>query len=30
MNAGKVNKVRVDPQDSTRIEIDFTVEPDIP
>lgn len=30
MNAGKVKTVRVDPQDSTRIEIDFTVEPDTP
>ncbi|MGD0738044.1 MAG: MlaD family protein [Terracidiphilus sp.] len=30
MNAGKVKTVRVDPQDSTRIEIDFTVRPDIP
>jgi phospholipid/cholesterol/gamma-HCH transport system substrate-binding protein len=30
MNAGKVKRVRVDPQDSTRIEIDFTVRPDIP
>jgi phospholipid/cholesterol/gamma-HCH transport system substrate-binding protein len=30
MNAGKVKTVRVDPQDSTRIEIDFTVQPDIP
>jgi len=30
MNAGKVKTVRVDPQDSTRIEIDFTVQPDTP
>jgi phospholipid/cholesterol/gamma-HCH transport system substrate-binding protein len=30
MNAGKVKTVRIDPQDSTRIEIDFTVQPDIP
>jgi phospholipid/cholesterol/gamma-HCH transport system substrate-binding protein len=30
MDAGKVNKVRVDPNDTTRIEIDFTVKPDIP
>jgi phospholipid/cholesterol/gamma-HCH transport system substrate-binding protein len=30
MDAGKVKRVRVDPQDSTRIEIDFTVRPDIP
>lgn len=30
MNAGKVKAVRVDPGDSTRIEIDFNVQPDIP
>jgi phospholipid/cholesterol/gamma-HCH transport system substrate-binding protein len=30
MNAGKVAAVRVDPQDSTRIEIDFTVQRGIP
>lgn len=30
MDAGKVKTVRVDPQDSTRIEIDFVVKPDIP
>ena len=30
MNAGKVTSVRVDPGDSTRIEIDFTVQRDIP
>jgi phospholipid/cholesterol/gamma-HCH transport system substrate-binding protein len=30
MDAGKVKSVRVDPGDSTRIEIDFTVKPDIP
>jgi phospholipid/cholesterol/gamma-HCH transport system substrate-binding protein len=30
MNAGKVKTVRVDPGDSTRIEIDFTVQRDIP
>jgi phospholipid/cholesterol/gamma-HCH transport system substrate-binding protein len=30
MNAGKVKTVRVDPKDTTRIEIDFTVQPDIP
>jgi phospholipid/cholesterol/gamma-HCH transport system substrate-binding protein len=30
MNAGKVKTVRIDPQDSIRIEIDFTVQPDIP
>jgi phospholipid/cholesterol/gamma-HCH transport system substrate-binding protein len=30
MDAGKVNRVRVDPQDSTRIEIDFTVQNGIP
>ena len=30
MNAGKVETVRVDPQDSTRIEIDFTVQRGIP
>ncbi|MFZ0302550.1 MAG: MlaD family protein [Terracidiphilus sp.] len=30
MDAGKVKAVRVDPGDSTRIEIDFTVKPDIP
>lgn len=30
MNAGKVTTVRVDPHDSTRIEIDFTVGRDIP
>ncbi|MGD0891117.1 MAG: MlaD family protein [Terracidiphilus sp.] len=30
MDAGKVKTVRVDPQDSTRIEIDFTVRPGIP
>jgi len=30
MDAGKVKTVRVDPQDSTRIEIDFTVQPDTP
>jgi phospholipid/cholesterol/gamma-HCH transport system substrate-binding protein len=30
MNAGKVEAVRVDPQDSTRIEIDFTVQRGIP
>ena len=31
MNAGKVKAVRVDPGDSTRIEIDFAVQPgDIP
>ncbi len=30
MKAGRVEKVRVDPQDSTRIEIDFTVAPGIP
>jgi len=30
MNAGKVKRVRVDPLDTTRIEIDFTVQRDIP
>lgn len=30
MDAGKVKSVRVDPGDSTRIEIDFTVKPGIP
>jgi phospholipid/cholesterol/gamma-HCH transport system substrate-binding protein len=30
MDAGKVKTVRVNPQDSTRIEIDFTVQPGIP
>src|SRR5580704_15795849 len=30
MSAGKVEAVRVDPQDSTRIEIDFTVQRGIP
>jgi len=30
IDAGKVKTVRVDPQDSTRIEIDFTVQPDTP
>lgn len=30
MNAGKVKAVRVDPGDSTRIEIDFAVQRDIP
>jgi len=30
MNAGKVKTVRVDPGDSTRIEIDFTVQRDTP
>ncbi len=30
MNAGKVEGVRVDPQDSTRIEVDFTVRRNIP
>lgn len=30
MNAGKVKTVRVDPNDSTRIEVDFTVQKDIP
>jgi phospholipid/cholesterol/gamma-HCH transport system substrate-binding protein len=30
MNAGKVTSIRVDPGDSTRIEIDFTVQRDIP
>ena len=30
MNAGKVKTVRIDPGDSTRIEIDFTVQRDIP
>ncbi len=30
MNAGKVKTVRIDPGDSTRIEIDFTVQHDIP
>ena len=30
MNAGKVAAVHVDPKDSTRIEIDFRVRPDIP
>ena len=30
MDAGKVKTVRVDPGDSTRIEIDFAVKPDIP
>jgi len=30
MDAGKVNTVKVDPSDSTRIEIDFTVKPNIP
>jgi phospholipid/cholesterol/gamma-HCH transport system substrate-binding protein len=30
MDAGKVKTVRVDPGDTTRIEIDFTVRPDIP
>ncbi|MGD0733960.1 MAG: MlaD family protein [Terracidiphilus sp.] len=30
MDAGKVKAVRVDPSDTTRIEIDFTVKPDIP
>jgi phospholipid/cholesterol/gamma-HCH transport system substrate-binding protein len=30
MDAGKVKAVRVDPGDTTRIEIDFTVKPDIP
>jgi phospholipid/cholesterol/gamma-HCH transport system substrate-binding protein len=30
MEAGKVDKVRVDPNDSTRIEIDFRVHPNVP
>ena len=30
MKAGKVEAVRVDPKDSTRIEIDFSVQRDIP
>jgi phospholipid/cholesterol/gamma-HCH transport system substrate-binding protein len=30
MEAGKVDAVRVDPEDSTRIEIDFRVRPNIP
>lgn len=30
MKAGKVDAVKVDPQDSTRIEIDFKVDPNIP
>ena len=30
MKAGRVEAVQVDPQDSTRIKIDFTVGPDIP
>jgi phospholipid/cholesterol/gamma-HCH transport system substrate-binding protein len=30
MEAGKVDKVQVDPKDSTRIEIDFRVRPDTP
>ncbi|HEY6375995.1 MAG TPA: MlaD family protein [Edaphobacter sp.] len=30
MKAGKVEAVRVDPKDSTRIEIDFSVQPGIP
>lgn len=30
MDAGKVTKVKVDPSDTTRIEIDFTVKPNIP
>ncbi len=30
MSAGKVDAVHVDPNDSTRIEIDFKVKPDIP
>jgi len=30
MKAGSVQAVRVDPQDSTRIEVDFSVEEDIP
>ncbi len=30
MKAGKVEAVRVDPRDSTRIQIDFRVQPDIP
>ena len=30
MNAGKVKTVRIDPGDSTRIEIDFTVQREIP
>src|SRR5271170_6348070 len=30
MKAGKVDSVHVDPQDSTRIRIDFRVRPDIP
>src|SRR5580692_3694276 len=30
MDAGKVKTVRVDPGDTTRIEIDFTVKPGIP
>lgn len=30
MKAGAVQAVRVDPQDPTRIEVDFTVSPDIP
>jgi phospholipid/cholesterol/gamma-HCH transport system substrate-binding protein len=30
MKAGKVEVVRVDPQDTTRIEVKFTVQPDIP
>ena len=30
LDAGRVDSVRVDPQDSTRIEIDFTVAPQIP
>jgi len=30
MDAGKVEEVRIDPQDSTRIEIDFRVQKDIP
>lgn len=30
MKAGKVERVRVDPKDSTRIEIDLRVNPDIP
>ena len=30
MKAGRVRRVRVDPQDTTRIEIDFRVDPGIP
>jgi phospholipid/cholesterol/gamma-HCH transport system substrate-binding protein len=30
MRAGHVERVQVDPEDSTRIEVDFTVRPDVP